>query len=352
MSSAGTMKTLLQQVGKVFGKDDGVVEIVQRNGWVSFCGTGPDSVLLTRCETTDTTEIECSIPLDPFVKVMDGCGDGDVEFRMDGEKLRILSSIHASIPTITQPKRMEIQHGDSSFDVPTPWLRQAMQLGQRFASKEMGRFALNVGRFERDGDSVSFVATDGRKAVWCDLTAENPAGRSFWWCSIPRKAMETLQSMLPSESDTMTTISMGERGIKFTTPDAEFWCLQQEGRFPDGWREVFPKINQLSPVDVKTLRRMVGVMNAVSIEKARFTVKDGSLEIEGKSASVPDVRCTISASLPEGSLLVSPSILASSIHGDNIQFGWGTDDQGAITAAATKMGDFYTISLGIDDPAG
>jgi len=161
------------------------------------------------------------------------------------------------------------------------------------AAKDLGRYAFNGVLVEIDPESVTLVATDGRRLALAEMAG--PTGISERRSAVvPQKGLLQLQRMVADE-DAMLRIELTRSLAVFRMPDAMVMAQLVEGEFPD-FRAVVPKEEDV-PVSV-ALRRgelaaaidRAAIMTSSEAPTLRLSFSEGQLTIEAKQEGKGETR--------------------------------------------------------------
>lgn len=348
MIRADRLKSMVDSCAKIFGKtDNAVVGIRLEGGTVEVFAAAQVSAIrmLESLEEMPSEEFEIGVEADTIQRVLQGCGNTDIKLENDENHLVVRGVVNAKIPKLNQNPKIKIRV-NKKYIVPAEWFRQCCSLTARFCAKEKTEHTLNCGHLEIQGNEITFCATDGRKGIYSTQNCEAPGG-DLKAVNIPRESMQVMATALPPSNNLNAVLEVGDSGAKVQIGDVTYWCLQAEGNFPSGWREVFPKSNNLAPIDGKHLSRFSSVMDQLEVERAKFVSDGTSLKIYGKSQKVPEVDTKLDVSLDKCEMWLSPSLLSGAVlKSDMFEFGWGKrGNSDEMDAAVFVAQPFTAIAL-------
>lgn len=328
MIRADYLKSMVDSAARVLAKTDAqVVGIKTTDGLLEVFTTGQISAIRLRSHLDGTKRCEnfiCGVDVDVLSKILSGCGASEIDIGLKDDKFTVNGVVNAKIPTHARNPEIKIET-QNEYVVDAEWLRRCCILTGKFSSKEKGRYSLNVGHFEFVGTVATFVATDGRKGCFSDDRCRNISGVDVKTVNVPRQCIQTLAGALPPSNNMEARISVGLSGFKVQMAEIEYWCLQQEGQFPEQWREIFPKSGNMVPIDGKHLGKFSSIMDALEVLHARFVSDGQTLRVYGKSTKVPEIDTKVDAPIEPCEMLLSPELLAGAMFDSGIfQFGWGT----------------------------
>jgi DNA polymerase-3 subunit beta len=158
--------------------------------------------------------------------------DSICHVRGQGAHFQIYTQDAADFPPVAELS------GDADFEVDAPVLRRMAEWTVFAAARENTRYAINGVLWEKEGQGLALVATDGRRMSMARAALE-AAGEGKIESIVPVKAMSLLQR----------TLGSGDGGVGIKLVGTQLIARMQratistalvEGRFPD-YRVVIPK---------------------------------------------------------------------------------------------------------------
>lgn len=355
MIRADRLKAMVDSCAKIFGKTDTpTLGIKITDGEIEVFGAGQTSAI-KMSETLESQDgvgnFEVGVEVDTIQRILQGCGGTTIKIERVGDHLNLEGLVNAKIPTVQQNPKVRIATS-LKYIVPAEWLRQCCVLTPRFAAKEKTRYFMNCAHFEINGSEIAFCATDGRKGVYSEQPCQSLGGDRKQ-VNLPLDSVQVMASALPPSNNLNAEVEVGDSGFKVSVGDVTYWCLQGEGQFPESWRDVFPKAENLAPIDGKHLNTFSKVMDQLEVVRAKFVSDGKSLRIYGKSTKVPAIDTELEVSIDECVMWLSPSLLAGAdLKAETYQFGWGKMSNAKDFGAAVFVAEPFTaiaINLSVNE---
>lgn len=232
---------------------DGDVSVRRRYSAEGVSGDGeaalPAATLLSAVRSMDADEI--TIEEEGDVHVLSG---GRVRFRLNGDD----PTLFPSIPTLEPERGLELP------------VRSFLDLCHRTmfsAAKEMGRYAFNGVLLEVAADTLTLVATDGRRLALAKLEGVTAGQEDKISVVVPVKGLTQIMRA-QTEEDAVLRIEFREAMVAFSLPSVEMQAQLVEGEFPD-YRAVIPKDGDI-PETVPIVREEF----SRAIQRASITAGD------------------------------------------------------------------------------
>lgn len=171
---------------------------------------------------------------------------------------------------------------EADFELEVGSLRRMTEWTVFAAAKENTRYAINGILWDRKGELLTLVATDGRrlaKAVHAVTKGEDR------WAIVPAKGMQLFARVIP-ESDDKVAVKITSNQILLQTPRATVSCVLLEGHFPK-YEEVIP--DDLDKTVVCDTRDMLSAVRRASLltneesKGVRLTFSKGNLKLSSRA---------------------------------------------------------------------
>ncbi|MCA9124882.1 MAG: DNA polymerase III subunit beta [Planctomycetaceae bacterium] len=184
---------------------------------------------------------------------------------------------------------------ESYHEVPARLFKELVRRTLFATDAESSRYALGGVLLEMEEETITAVATDGRRLAKMEGPAKSFGGHALGdtMTIVPSRAMQLMERAL-TDSGVEIQIAARANDIMVRSPHATIYARLVEGRFPK-WREVFPSRQDSVQIQVtvgplySTLRQAA----IVASEESRgidFTFGDGTLVLAGSTAEVGQSR--------------------------------------------------------------
>jgi DNA polymerase-3 subunit beta len=216
-----------------------------------------------------TTTVFC----DKFLGILRSLPEGDVEFELEENRLVIrplFKKIDFQLKSIAADKFPELQEvgDDNYFEVPQSELIE--MIGQTIfaVSDDETRYFMNGVYMEKNEESVTMVATDGRRLSYIEkgFGSQVPDFNSV---IIPPKALQLIRKLSSGEGN--IKVAVGEKNLFVRFDSRRITSTLIEGQFPN-YRRVIPNQQEY----------------AISVKKAELesALRRVSLLVEQKSRRI------------------------------------------------------------------
>ena len=239
-------------------------------------------------------EGEVLVPADKLSQIVKASDDPTLTLEADGDRLRIRGlgsnwSLHG-FPVSEAP---EVEDFDESitadYEVPAVILRKQIQRTLFAAANEQSRYAINGVLFERSGQTLRCVATDGRRLALSSCACEKTTDKDGNTI-IPSKALQLLGKLLDARAQGEVRVSIREGrahfGIGHGSRNATITTTLVEGSFPP-WSDVVPKDNDIHiTMDTSSLAgavRRAALLTSQESRGVKLTFSAGSLVITSRA---------------------------------------------------------------------
>ncbi len=188
---------------------------------------------------------EALIPADKITQIIRECVDPTVTLESEGHALHINSGdSHFKIYGFDPAEALPLEpFDDSNIDCTIPAGRFATMVARSLfaAAVEHTRYAINGVLFDREGNRIRLVATDGRRLAMSSGDCQSEAEPQR--CVIPGKALSLIRRLAGDpETPVKITIAESRLMLRFDDPDcpATLGSSLVEGRFPP-FEDVIPR---------------------------------------------------------------------------------------------------------------
>ncbi len=243
-------------------------------------------------------EGETTVFCDKFMGILSSLPDGDIEFNQP-----VNTDSEQAITIIIKPlaKKVKFQIKSMSvdrfpnftsadhvpyFDVPAKEIKEMISQTYFAVSDDIARLFMNGVYFEKKGDNLLFVATDGRRLSFASknlLAGVN----DFPAVIVPPKILQIVLKRAPDEGN--ISIAVVDKMIFFRFGNYKFGSVLLEGQFPN-YDRVIPehqeKSFQVQKDDLLGAFKRVALMVDKKAGKIYFEVSDGLLKITSPQSEI------------------------------------------------------------------
>lgn len=178
--------------------------------------------------------------------------------------------------------------GDVQYEISAPLLREIIHRTVFATESDSSRYALGGVLLDVQGETVSGVATDGRRmAIMEGPIRENRVGElASDYTIVPTRAMQLLERALANvEGNVHLAVRPSE--ILVRSPGLLLYARLLEGRFPK-WRDVIPTRQGVERVELPVGPTYAAVRQAAIVSDRerrylRFLLEEGRLQLTGQS---------------------------------------------------------------------
>jgi DNA polymerase-3 subunit beta len=238
-----------------------------------YLETGKDTLTI---KATDTrVNFETKIPVtvleegsttvfgDKFLGILNSIPEGDLEFDQKEAKINIkpsLKKIRFQLKSIASDKYPPFPvSGTSFFDIPVRDLKDMIMQTVFAVSDDETRYFMNGVFFEKTGDKLIMVATDGRRLAFSNKVVDT-AISDFAGVIVPPKILNILMKRAGSEGSVSLSVTDKTLFIKFGSYNLSSILI--EGQFPN-YKRVIPE-SQNNSISVNRLE-MLDALRRVSL---------------------------------------------------------------------------------------
>ncbi len=188
--------------------------------------------------------------------------------------------------------------GDANFELTAGELHKIVAQTIFATARENSRYAINGVLFDREGNKLSVVATDGHRLALARATCRPGAGEQRS-AIVPTKALNILLKLF-HDSETVVRVRFVDNQILFASDAALLASNLVEGNFPP-YRDVIPKDSDRKAVlgtdtFASAVRRAALLTNEES-KGVRMSFKNGSLVLSSRAPEMGEAK--IDVELPE-----------------------------------------------------
>lgn len=184
--------------------------------------------------------------------------------------------------------------GAPDFEVETSVLKRLSEWTSFAAARESTRYAINGVLWEKQGNRLTLVATDGRRlsrAVGQTRGAEEANARAI----VPSKAMQLFQRML-SNDEGAVAVKISENQILLRTTGATLSATLVEGQFPK-FEEVIPtdcnNELELSTGEFLSAVKQAALLTNEESKGVRFSLARNNLTLSSRAPEQGEAQVSI-----------------------------------------------------------
>jgi DNA polymerase-3 subunit beta len=225
-----------------------------------------------------------------FLGILNSIPEGDLEFDQKDIKITIKPSvkkIHFQLKSIASDKYPEFPVSSGVFfDIPVKDFKEMIVQTVFAVSDDETRYFMNGVFFEKDGDKIIMVATDGRRLAYANKTVDKNIN-DFTGIIVPPKILNTIMKRAGSEGS--VSISVTDKTIFIRFGSYNLSSVLIEGQFPN-YRRVIPEsqnnsfsINRLEMIDA--LRR-VSLMVESKSHRIYLGVAPGVMSVYSEESDI------------------------------------------------------------------
>ncbi|MGI9455295.1 MAG: DNA polymerase III subunit beta [Aeoliella sp.] len=238
------------------------------------------------------------LPTDRFGAILRESSDETFRLESDGQNTSVRGERSQFNLPVANPSEYPPVAGfdeDSFYEVPARLLRELIRRTLFACDNESSRYALGGIKLEADGETLTAIATDGRrlaKMAGPVHAVGEPVG--FGEATIvPSRSMQLIERVV-SDDDAEVQIAVRQNEVLVKTPRATVYSRLLEGRFPR-WKEVFPQRTgsakiELSVGPFSSAVRQAAIVTSDESRGVDFTFGEGSLVLAGKAAEIGQSR--------------------------------------------------------------
>ncbi|MCR5285632.1 MAG: DNA polymerase III subunit beta [Treponema sp.] len=250
---------------------------------------------LTIRATDSTVKFTTSIPVDiqqegrttiycdKFMNILSTSPSGDIEFSQEDIIVTIkpvAKKINFKLKSQTSDKFPEMGSSENVpfFELPSKDFKEMIKQTVFAVSDDRNRFFMTGVYFIKNGDTLTMVATDGRR-----LSCVNKTGFSvpdFQPAIIPTKVLTTILKNAPDEGN--LSIGVVDKSIFVKFGNVEFSSNLIEGQFPN-YQKVIPENLTMSimvnKADLEAALKRTTIMVDKKVSRIIFRISSGVLKL-------------------------------------------------------------------------
>jgi DNA polymerase-3 subunit beta len=227
-----------------------------------------------------------------FLGILNGFPDGEIEFeKKESEPIFKITQNKKKyqLKCIDSEKFPEFSVSNAEFfEIPIKDLKEMIQQTVFAVSDDETRYFMNGVYFEKNGDKIVMVATDGRRLAYIGKDA-GPEIKEFAGVIIPPKILSIIIKRAGDEG--MVSLSVTDKTLFVQFGSYKFSSVLIEGQFPN-YRRVIPEtqsysftVNRLEMLD--TIKRVSQIVEQKS-HRVYLGVGPGSISVYSEEGELGD----------------------------------------------------------------
>lgn len=308
----------------------------------------------TRIPVAIEEEGSTTIFCDKFMSILSSLPSGEVEFIHNDIKVTIKpisKKVKFDLKSMASDKFPEFSSTQNVpyFDVPADQFKEMINQTIFAISDDEARYFMNGVYFEKNGDNLNMVATDGRRLAFiskpiCQGVADFPS------VIVPQKILTAVLKRASSEG--MISVAIVEKMIYIKFGSYHFSSVLLEGQFPN-YTRVIPA-NQTSNFELDK-KDMIDALKRVALlvdQKARrvyFELNPGKLVITSQESDIGIAKEEIPCRYDGESMTMAMNYLyidepIKVMETDRIKFEF-TEAMRAVTLKPVPEADYFHIIM-------
>lgn len=184
---------------------------------------------------------------------------------------------------------------DAYFELPARLFKELVRRTVFATDNESTRYQLGGVLFEMEDESITTVATDGRRLAAMHGTGKSIGGfkNSGMSTIVPTKTLQLMERSISDKDDTVC-IAARSNDILIRTNRCTIYSRLVEGRYPN-WKQVMPNQDNKTKIEgivgpFFTALRQASIVADPESRGVEFTFGNGSLVVAAKTADVGQSR--------------------------------------------------------------
>jgi DNA polymerase-3 subunit beta len=299
-----------------------------------------------------TTTVFC----DKLVNILSTLPEGEIEFSQEDNNVVIKPAIN--------PKKMKSQlrsmasekypdftfdTGAEFFDVPAKDLKDMVAETIFSVSTDISRYFMTGVYFEKEGDKLNLVSTDGKRLAFAARSVCQNAP-DFSPAIVPPKILSILQKRAPTEGN--VAMAFADKQLRFKFGAYQFSSNLVEGQFPN-YRKVIPDAAthffEVNKEDLLGALRRVGLFVEEKTKKIIFQLSPGTLTVWSAESDLGSAKEELPCEYNGDEItLAFPTTHISEplkvIEGERIHVDF-TEEQKAVVLKTESAADFFYVIM-------
>ena len=238
-------------------------------------------------EEEGTTTIFC----DKFISILNSLPSGDIEFEQKDIKVTIRpisKKVNFTLKSMASDKFPEFSSAENVpyFEIPANEFKEMINQTIFAVSDDETRFFMNGVYFEKNGDNLILVSTDGRRLAFVSKPLCQGIS-DFSPAIVPPKILNIILKRAPSEG--FISFAVVEKMIFVKFGNYQFTSVLIDGQFPN-YNRVIPETQSFKfEVEKKELQdalRRVGLLVDKKAQRVYFEISSGLLTISSQETEI------------------------------------------------------------------
>ncbi len=309
-------------------------------------------------EVEGSTTIYC----EKFINILNTLGSGEIEFRQDVVDSSDSQSVKVTIKPVTRKAKFEMNsisndkfpdfvtiEDDQLFDVPSKDIREMIRQTVFAVSNDTQRYFMNGVYFDKKGDNLNLVATNGRRLSFASkqiMAGINDIPSAI----VPPKILNILYKHAPIEGN--VSVAILDKMIFFKFGNYKFGSVLLDGVFPN-YERVIPASQaynfQVQKTDLVTALKSVSTMVDKKEGRLYFNIQPGILRITSEQSDMGNADEEIPCEYAGDPMVIAFNYVYIEeplrvIDTERITFEF-TESLKAVTMRAEPAGDYFHIIM-------
>ncbi len=308
-------------------------------------------------EEEGSTTVYC----DKFMGILSSLPEGEIEFNqtsLEGEDQAITviikpvsKKIKFQMKSMSQEKFPDFDSADNVpfFEVPSKDIKEMIAQTSFAVSEDETRYFMNGVYFEKKGDNLNLVATDGKRLSFASKNLL--AGiNDFPSAIVHPKVLNTILKHAPVEGN--VSIAIVDKMIFFRFGNYKFGSVLLEGQFPN-YERVIPESQahsfQVEKTDLVDALKRVALMVDKKAGRIYFNIGEGVLKITSQQSELGSADEEIPCQYAGDSYVIALNYRyieepLRCIDSERITFEF-TEEMKAVTMRAEPATDYFHIIM-------
>ncbi|MFW5700387.1 MAG: DNA polymerase III subunit beta [Cyclobacteriaceae bacterium] len=247
----------------------------------------------TRIPVEVSTPGSTTVFCDKFLNIIRSLPAGEIEFEEIDNIIHIkpvFKKINFKLKSIASDKFPEVQitSSESYFEIPQTDFIEMITQTIFSVSDDETRYFLNGTYFEKDGDNIIMVATDGKRLSYIEKSSGSDMPE-FNGIIIPPKVLNMIKKLASGEGSFKLAIT--DKNIFINFDDQKISSALIDGQFPN-YKKVIPR-EQLYNVSLNRIEllesiRRISILVEQKSRRMYLKFNEGSLTIQSEESEIGD----------------------------------------------------------------
>ena len=273
------------------------VLLVAQNNTLSIKATDIKVNFETKIPVQIEEEGSTTVYCDKFMGILTSLPQGEIEFNQttegDDQAIAVVikpvaKKIKFQIKSMSQEKFPDFDSAENVpyFDVPSKDIKEMISQTSFAVSEDETRYFMNGVFFEKKGESLNLVATDGRRLSFASKSLLGGVS-DFPAAIVHPKVLNIILKHAPEEGN--LSIAIVDKMIFFKFANYKFGSVLLEGQFPN-YQRVIPEKQtssfQVTKSDLVDALKRVALMVDKKAGRIYFNIEAGSLKITSQQSDM------------------------------------------------------------------